>query len=125
QRQLAREFAETNDFDAYQQKSNALRDFMEEQVRIAEDGYARMREAESDWLNGFKGGIADWTAGAQNVAEQANAITKRSLDGAVDMLTNFAMTGKLTWRDLLRDIGEQIVKFMMKQAVLQFIQMFA
>lgn len=125
QRQLAREFAETNDYAAYQEKSNALRDFMEEQVRIAQDGYNRMREAESDWLNGFKGGIADWTAGASNVAEQANAITKRSLDGAVDMLTNFAITGKLTWRELLADIGEQIVRFMMKQAVLKFIQMFS
>lgn len=125
QRQLAREFAETNDYAAYQEKSNALTQFMEEQVRIAQDGYARMREAESDWLNGFKGGIAQWAEGAQNVAAQANAITKRSLDGATDMLTNFAMTGKLTWRDLLRDIGEQIVKFMMQQAVLGFIKMFA
>jgi lambda family phage tail tape measure protein len=125
QRQLAREYAETGDAELYQQKSNALRQFMEEQVRIVQDGYDRMREAESDWLNGFRGGVAQWVEGASNVAQQANAITQRSLDGATEMLTNFALTGKLTWRSLLADIGEQIVRFMMKQAVLQFIKMFA
>lgn len=124
QRQLAREYAETNDYAAYQEKLQALRDYTEEQVRIVKDGYDRMREAEGDWLNGLKGGLAQWMEGASNVAEQTNAITQRSLDGAVDMLTNFAMTGKLTWKDLLRDIGEQIVKFMMKQAVLGFIKYF-
>lgn len=124
QRQLAREYAETNDYAAYQEKLAALKDYTDEQVRIVEDGYSRMREAESDWLNGFKGALAQWMEGASNVAEQTNAITQRTLDGTVDMLTNAAVTGKLVWKDLLLDIGEQIAKFMMKQAVLQFLQYF-
>lgn len=125
QRQLAREFAESNDEEVYRSKLNALRDYTEEQVRIVQDGYARMEEAQSDWRNGMRSGLQDWIAGAQDVAGQTSAMLGESLDATVDALTNFAMTSKLQWRDLLRDIGTEITKFLMKQAVLQFAQMFA
>lgn len=124
QRKLAKELAETNDRGAYDEKLQLLRDYTDEQVRIVVEGYARMDEAQRDWLNGFRTGVADWTANAANVADQAKQITTRALDGTVDMLTNFAMTGKLVWKDLLRDIGEEIARFMIKKAVLQFVNLF-
>lgn len=124
EREYAREFADTKDDKAYQENLDRLREFTEARVRTVEEGYSRMLAAEGDWLNGMKGGFASWMEGANNVAAQTKAITTNALDGTVDMLTNFAMTGKLVWKDLLRDIGEQIVKFMIKQAVLKFLQYF-
>lgn len=125
QRQLNREFAETNDVDAYQEKLAALQDYTDTQVRIVEDGYRRMREAEGDWLNGLQGGINQWMEGAANVAKQTSDITTRGLDNLTQAFTNFATTGKSQWKSLLADIGTEIVKFMAKQAVMQFIQLFA
>lgn len=125
QRQLNREFAENNDKAAYDEKLQALQDYTEQQVRIVEDGYRRMREAEGDWLNGLRGGIAQWMDGARNVAEQTNAITQRGLDNLTTAFVNFATTGKSSWKSLLSDIGNEIVKFMAKQAVMQFLNMFA
>lgn len=125
QRQLNREFAENKDVDAYNQKLQDLQDYTDTQVRIVEEGYRRMREAEGDWLNGLQGGIAQWMEGASNVAEQTNSITQRGLDTLTQAFTNFATTGKSQWKSLLADIGTEIVKFMAKQAVMQFIQLFA
>lgn len=124
QRQLNREFAETNDALAYQDKLSALQEYTDTQVRIIEEGYARMREAEGDWLNGFRSGLANWMEGARDVASQTNRIITNSLDRSVDALTEFATTGKLQWKSFLADIFTEISKFMMKQAVLQFAQMF-
>lgn len=124
-RQLAREYAETGDADAHRQKTDALREAMSERVRIVQDGYARMREFEGDWLKGFQGGMNQWMEGARNVAEQTNALTQRSLNGIVDSMTATATTGKGAWREMLVDIGTEITRFMMKQAVLSFLKMFA
>ena len=122
ERELSREFAETNDKDLYNEKLQALREYIDEQVRIADAGYAHMKEAQSSWLNGLTSGINDWTSQASDVAGQVNAITQKSLDKTVDAITDAAMTGKLEWRGLLGDIGKEIAKFMMKKAILQFIQ---
>jgi phage tail tape measure protein, lambda family len=125
QRQLAREYAETNDYATYQEKLSALQQYTDEQVRIVRDGYDRMSAAQGDWVNGLKGGLAQWMEGAQNVADQTNAITKKGLDSLTEGFVNFATTGKSQWKSLLADIGTEIVKFMAKQAVLQFLQLFS
>ena len=125
QRQLAREYADNRDDAVYQEKLAALQEYTDAQVRIVEDGYARMTEAEGSWLNGLQGGLAQWMEGASNVAEQTNAITQKGLESLTNAFTVFATTGKFQWKSLLSDIGNEIVKFMAKQAVMQFIQMFA
>jgi lambda family phage tail tape measure protein len=125
QRQLNKEYAENNDLKMYNEKLAALQAYTDEQVRIVKDGFDRLDAAQGDWLNGFSSGINDWMAGASNVAGQTNRIIQNSLDKTVDALTEFATTGKFQWKSLLADILTEITRFLMKQAVLQFVQMFA
>lgn len=124
-RELAREFAEDNDKEKYDQKLSDLQSYIDEQVRITQEGYERMQMAQSNWLNGVRGGVADWIERTSDVASQTAAITNQALDGAADAFAQFALTGKFSMRSLLADIGREIVKFMMKQAVLKFIEYFA
>lgn len=109
----------------YDAKLAALQDYVNEQVRITEDGYARMDEAQSNWLNGVTSAIDNWIAQTSNVAQQTNQITTNLLDGAADSLTDFAVRSENTFDEMLADIGEQIARFFMKQAIMKFIQFFA
>ncbi|HEX8586166.1 MAG TPA: phage tail tape measure protein [Allosphingosinicella sp.] len=124
QRDLARELAEDNDSAKYDEKIAELRRWMDEQIRITEDGYARMKAAQADWLNGVRSGVADWMTRTSDVASQVSAITNKSLDGAAEAFTQFAITGKANIKGLLIDIGTEITRFLAKQAILKFLAMF-
>jgi lambda family phage tail tape measure protein len=124
QKALAREFADNKDTELYQEKLQALREYTDEQVRIATDGYARLQAAQADWLNGVKGGIANWMEQTKDVASQTTAITGRTLDAGANAFDQFAETGKADIKGMLRGIASDIAKFMARQAVLKFIQLF-
>jgi lambda family phage tail tape measure protein len=124
QKALAREFADNKDADLYEGKLRELQDFTDEQVRIATDGYARLQAAQADWLNGVKGGFANWAEQTRDVASQTSSITNRTLDKGADAFDQFAETGKADIKGMLGSIASDIAKFMVRQAVLKFIQLF-
>lgn len=124
QRDLSMELAQNNDQAAYDAKLAALQNWMDEQVRITEQGYARMKAAQGDWLNGIRAGTADWMSKVSDVASQTAAITTRTLDGAAESFANLAISGKANVRSLLIDIGTEITKFLAKKAIMQFLQAF-
>lgn len=109
----------------YDEQVRLQKETTDEQVRIIKRGYEEMDAAQASWLNGFKSGLSNWMDGAADVASQVSAITTRSLDSAADAFANFALTGKLAIKDLLRSILSDIVKFLAKKAILQFLQAFA
>lgn len=102
-----------------------LKAAVDERVDIVTRGFERMDQAQQDWLGGLQKGMLDWTARAADVATQTAQLAEYALDRTADGLADAALTGKLAWRDMLGDIGKEIVKFMMKQAVLKFVQYFA
>lgn len=121
-RQLAREFAENNDKEAYDEKLRALEEYMQKQVDTVKRGYDQMKQAESNWLNGLQTGVQNWLDQTSKVSTQVQTITGNALDGAADAMTRYFTTGKSGWRDYLKDIGTQIVKFMAKQVIMQFVK---
>lgn len=125
QRELAREFAENRDQEMYDTKLNDLREFTDEQVRIINDTYSRMQEAQSNWLNGVNAGVQDWITKASDVATATADITKRVLDGATDAVVNYASGTKDAFKQLLADILKEIARFLIKKAVSQFLQVLA
>lgn len=124
QKALAREFADNKDSELYQEKLKELQKNTDEQVRIATDGYNRLLAAQGDWLNGVKGGIANWLEQTSDVASQTSAITNRALDGAANAFDQLAETGKADIKGMLRSIASEIAKFMARQAVLKFLELF-
>ena len=86
--------------------------------------YERIDAAQTDWLNGLRSGVNEWVTETGKVASQIEAITNKTLDGAAEATANWALGVKGTFKDLLIDIGKELVKFFAKQAVLKFVQMF-
>lgn len=96
----------------------------DEKVRIVRDGHARMLAAQSDWLTASKTAIRQWMEDARNTTSQVQSIVVRGLDGMTNAISDFATTGKLKFKELLASILSDIVKFLAKKAILQFIQYF-
>ena len=110
--------------EEYSQRVEAENQAAAQSADAVISGYERMKTAQADWLNGLRSGVADWIDQTQNVAQQINQMTTRALDGTVDALTTLFTTGKNTFKELLADIGKELVRFFAKQAVMKFISMF-
>ena len=95
-----------------------------QRIKITERGYDQMRAAQEDWRNGVRSALENWKDNARDYASQVASILTNSLNSATDALTEFATTGKLQWRELLADIGKQLVRFFAQKAVMQFLEAF-
>ena len=115
---------ERGDIDpqAYEAKRDALQQATDDRVEIVTDGFRRMDDAQGNWLNGLTAGIQNWMDQASNVAAQVEAITVSSFNRIGDAIADAAITGKFEWRSMLADILKQIIAFMAKQAVLNFLK---
>lgn len=108
----------------YDEEVKLRQEATDRQIAIVQNGFEQMKEAEADWRNGLRRGLADWIAQTGDVASQIADITTSSLDRAADALTEFATTGALDIKKMLADILTELVKFFAKQAVLNFAKMF-
>lgn len=124
-KRLALQFQEDNDAKKYQQNLDNLEDYVKREVELVQDGYRRMDEAQGSWLNGVNAGVANWMQQARNVAQQTQSIVTNALDAVAQGFVNVATTGKGSFKELLADLLKQIVAFMAKQAVLNFVASFA
>ena len=124
-KRLAAQFQEDNDRKKYDQNLADLEDYVKREVEVVRDGYRQMDEAQGNWLNGVNAGVANWMQQAQNVAQQTQSIVTNALDAVAQGFVNVATTGKGSFKELLADLLKQIVAFMAKQAVMNFIASFA
>lgn len=124
-KRLAAQFQEDNDRKKYEQNLADLEDYVKREVEVVRDGYRQMDEAQGNWLNGVNAGVANWMQQAQNVAQQTQSIVTNALDAVAQGFVNVATTGKGSFKELLADLLKQIVAFMAKQAVMNFIASFA
>lgn len=124
-KRLALQFQEDNDAKKYQQNLADLEDYTKREVELVREGYRQMDEAQGNWLNGVNAGVANWMQQARNVAQQTQQIVTNSLDAVTQGFVNVATTGKSQFKELLADLLKQIVAFMAKQAVMNFIASFA
>lgn len=125
ERKLANTLAEDKDTGKYDRELQALRERFAERIKITKEGFAQEAAAQADWLNGVRAGVENWADATANVAAQTADLIESTLGKTADLIAETAITGKLQWREFLIDLGEQIVKFMAKQAVLNFLKAFA
>jgi lambda family phage tail tape measure protein len=99
----------------------AVQENTDKQVKIVQDGYARMDEAQSSWLNGARGGLQDFYDEADNIAGQTHDIFKNAFDGLGNSIADFVTKGKGNFKDLLGsvldDLTRMSIKFEMSRAL--------
>lgn len=105
-----------------------LQESTDEKVRIINDGYARMADANSNWLLGFQRGLSNWATDAGNAADQAASATTKAFDSMTDSMTNFLTTGKGGFKSMvtsiLTDLTRMEVRVLASKILTSIIGMF-
>jgi hypothetical protein len=84
---------------------------------IAKEGelYNKSREFSTGWKTAFNQYVED----ATNAAKQAERIFSKLTQGLEDAFVNFAKTGKLSFKDLLNSIVEDLLRSQIRQLLAQ------
>lgn len=104
--------------------ANAAR-HRDEQLQLEKDYQARRLAAMGDWRNGTRAAFEDYAMEANNAAGQAHLALTNAFQGAEDALVQFAMTGKLSFRDLANSIIADLARIAAKQAIVGIAGMIA
>ncbi|PZT22720.1 phage tail tape measure protein [Stenotrophomonas maltophilia] len=104
--------------------ANAAR-HRDEQLQLEKDYQARRLAAMGDWRNGTRAAFEDYAMEASNAAGQAHSALTNAFQGAEDALVQFAMTGKLSFRDLANSIIADLARIAAKQAIVGIAGMIA
>ena len=74
-----------------------------------------IREKQRDFVTGWKTSFNQYVDDATNAAKQAQSIFEKLTQGLEDAFVNFAKTGKLSFRDMLNSIAEDLLRSNIKQ----------
>lgn len=72
-------------------------------------------EAQQTWLDGWKEAMDEYVKKARDSSSQAKELFNTATRGMEDAIVNFAKTGKLSFRSLLQDIAEQLLRSQIRQ----------
>ncbi len=103
--------------EQYEARIAALQDAEERQIGILQDGAMRKREAESSWLNGMNRSLQNYVDNVSNVSQQVDDLFTNAFRNAEDALVNFIMTGELDLENLVRGIGEELIRMLVRMGL--------
>ncbi len=89
-------------------KSKARNSELENQTR-------QNYETSRTWATGWKQAFNDYVENATNAADQAKTIFQRLTKGLEDAFVNFAKTGRLSFKELLAGLAEDILRSNIRQ----------
>ncbi|MDA2906820.1 hypothetical protein PEI37_11445, partial [Streptococcus pneumoniae] len=75
-----------------------------------------------DWREGASRAFSDYAATAANSAELANQAFTNAFQSMEDAFVNFALTGKLSFKDMARSIIADLSRIAAKQAIVGIVR---
>ena len=106
------------------QTKTALLAAQQQQMNALIAGQQARKQAEQDWSVGANQAMNKYVEDAGNHAKLAERAFTNSFGAMEDALVQFTMTGKFNFKDLLKTMLSEIVRFMAKQAVASFLNLF-
>lgn len=70
-----------------------------------------------NWVNGANDAFADYIDSAKNVSGQTYDLFNKAFTGLEDSIVEFAMTGKLSFKDLANSIIEDLIRIQTRKAL--------
>lgn len=100
-----------------EQDEAALRAAMEREEQMAVDFYARLKEKQGSWLLGAQDALINYRDESENVYASIGNMVDGTFRGMEDALTQFVMTGKLSFKDLADSIISDMVRIAIQQSI--------
>ncbi|HFL2063604.1 TPA: phage tail tape measure protein [Pseudomonas aeruginosa] len=101
---------------AYEQRLADLADFQARELQMEVDGYDARLDAQRDYRNGARRAWQNIQADAADVASATDDMLTTGFNTASNALTDFATTGKLTFRDFANSVIEDMARIAAQQA---------
>lgn len=108
----------TLDSDQYKEESAKIQSALNDRLAMQEDYYAKLEVLQADSSKGMSAAWADYLDTAKDVSKQTYDLFAGAFAGMEDALVEFAMTGKLSFKDLADQIIADLLRIEIKQAVL-------
>lgn len=96
--------------DEFKRRVEAFRNAEAEMLAIAQKSNADKVAADNDWSTGAEAAFAKYRESASNVAAQSESFFTAGIQGMEDALTQFVMTGKMSFGDLVKSMLQMLVK---------------
>lgn len=85
-----------------------------ERIRVAKETYAELDQLQSQWELGAGFALQNYVDQASNVAQQTADAFTNAFKGMEDALVNFAMTGKLDFKNLANSIIADLLRIQIR-----------
>ena len=121
--QIALEGSNLNDDDVDRLKAQfeARRSVIKNSLADEEDMFDKSLQArsdmEADWYSGVTSAIGTYLENSANAYQQTQEMVGTALDGMDDALFNFVKTGKLNLGDMLGQLGDDVIKMLIRIGV--------
>lgn len=107
--------------EAYQARVKALRDAMEQEIAIVQEGERRKDEARSSAINGVNRATEDYMDSAADLASQFESAASNTFQGLEDQIVDFVTTGKADFSDFANSVIADMARIAARQAISGFL----
>lgn len=117
QLELNRRYSDNGNKDVYDKETAALSDALNQRLADQQDYYDKIDQLNNDWSAGFMDGLQNSVDSANNLYQQMGSLAQSTFSGMADALTNFAMTGKASFKDFTKSILSDLSRIAMEKAL--------
>lgn len=103
--------------EEYRRQTDFLRDEENKRIALSRDSAQQRAAAEQDFLGGAMAGMQDWASNQMDLADRVRQATTGLFDNMSQSVMNFALTGKLNFRNFTVEILKDISRIAMQIAI--------
>jgi lambda family phage tail tape measure protein len=102
--------------EEFAKKSQALADANKKATDQIRQNYADVQTAQGDWSNGATAAWENYLDSAKDVAGQTKSLFGNAFSSMEDAVTNFALTGKLSFSDFTKSVISDLARIAARKA---------
>jgi lambda family phage tail tape measure protein len=102
--------------EEFAKKSQALADANKKATEQIRQNYADVQTAQGDWSNGATAAWENYLDSAKDVAGQTKSLFGNAFSSMEDAVTNFALTGKLSFSDFTKSVISDLARIAARKA---------
>ena len=114
---LNRQYGEDGNKDIYDKETSALSDALKQRLADQQDYYDKIDQLNNNWSAGFMDGLQNSIDLSNNLYQQMGSFAQNTFNGMADALTNFALTGKASFKDFTKSILSDLSHIAMQKAL--------